>query len=182
MNIKNAVFHFRFVLLFTTLFWMVSCQYSKEPKTFSTEKINLQYPSYLSTSKHVYPTPQTILQLKNDYRDVYFIVIDFGQKPGEKGFEIMFDSISNQLKRNLREVMIEKDTSFITINNLKARELRLSGVLNSEKQEHRFLFIIDLMEDKNGHLYQTAGWLLRHKRQLWEKDILAAAYSLTVKE
>jgi hypothetical protein len=160
---------------------LFSCKYSKEPKTFSTEKISIQYPSYLSKSNHVYPTPQTILQLKNDYRDVYFIVIDFGQKPGEKGFEIMFDSVTNQLKHNLKELLIEKDTSFVTVNNLKTREMQLSGVLTSEKQALRFLFIVDLMEDENGHLYQTAGWLLRHKRQLWEKDIIAAVNSFKVK-
>ncbi len=161
---------------------IISCKYSKEPKTFTTEKISIQYPAYLSKSNHVYPTPQTILQLKNDYRDVYFILIDFGQKPGEKGFDIMFDSVTNQLKKNLKELLIEKDTAFITANNLKTREMHLSGVLSSEKQAHRFLFIVDLMEDKNGHIYQTAGWLLRHKKQLWQNDIITAAHSLQVKE
>jgi|JI6StandDraft_1071083.scaffolds.fasta_scaffold13729_4 hypothetical protein len=170
----------RLITYYLILITCVSCQYDKTPKTFSTEKITIQYPSYLHVSNDVYPTKQTLLQTKNDYRDVYFILIDFGQKPSDSGFALMYDSITNQLKRNLKEVLVEKDSSF-TINNLKAREYQVSGVLSSEKQAHRFLFTLDLFEDKTGHLYQTAGWLLRHKRQLWEKDLQAAAYSLTVK-
>lgn len=162
------------------LFLLASCEYSKEPKTFSNEKVIIQYPSYLHVSNDVYPTNQTLLQTKNDYRDVYFILIDFGQKPGDSGFALMYDSITNQLKRNLKEVLVEKDSVF-TVNNLNAREYQVSGVLSSEKQALRFLFTLDLFEDKNGHLYQTAGWLLRHKRQLWERDLQKAAYSLQVK-
>ena len=160
---------------------IISCKYSKDPRTFSKEKISIQYPSYLFETDDVYPEKNTLLQLKNDYRDVYFILVDHGMKPGEQGFDIMYDSITTQLKKNLKEPNMEaKDTVFVTSNKLKVKEYQVSGILSSEKQDHRFLFVVDVFETKDGHIYQTAGWLLRHKRQLWLKDLQKAAYSLNV--
>jgi hypothetical protein len=54
-------------------------------------------------------------------------------------------------------------------------------MVSSEKQDKRIFFILNLFEDQSGHLYQTTGWLFRHKRDLWEQDIHNAAYSLKVK-
>lgn len=176
---KNFVTSY-YILLFTFLF--TSCRYSKTPETFTNENVSIQYPSYLFKTDDVYPEKNTLLQLKNDYRDVYFILVDHGQKPGEQGFDIMNDSIVNQLKRNLKELNVEAtDTVFTTANNLKVKETQISGVLSSEKQDHRFQFVIDVFETPSGHIYQTAGWLLRHKRQLWLKDLQTAAYSLQAK-
>jgi len=163
-------------------FVLTSCKYSKEPITFSNNQLSIQYPSYLSESKAIYPEKNAILQAGNDYRDVYFILVDHGQKPGEQGFDLMCDSIYNQLKRNLKEPNIEaNDTVFTTANNLKVKEFQLSGILSSEKQDHRFQFVIDVFETPNGHIYQTAGWLLRNKRDLWLNDLQKAARSLKVK-
>jgi hypothetical protein len=95
----------------------------------------------------------------------------------------MSDSIMNQLKRNLTELNIEaNDTMFTTVNNLKVKEYQLSGILSSEKQDHRFEFYVDVFETPKGHIYQTAGWLLRHKRKLWQEDLKKAALSLKVIE
>jgi len=163
-------------------FAFTSCRYSKTPETFTNGNVSIQYPTYLFKASDVYPEKNTLLQLKNDYRDVYFILVDHGQKPGEQGFDIMNDSIINQLKRNLKELKVEaNDTVFTTANHLKVKETQISGILSSEKQDHRFMFVIDVFETPSGHIYQTAGWLLRHKRQLWIKDLQKAAYSLEVK-
>ena len=164
------------------LFLFSSCRYSKTPEVFEDKNISIEYPSYLFKAEDVYPGKNTILQLKNDYRDVYFILVDHGMKPGVQGFELMCDSVINQLKRNLKEPNVEaKDTLFTTINNFKVKEFQISGILSSEKQDHRFYFVVDVMEGPNGHIYQTAGWLLRHKRELWLKDLQKSAYSLKVK-
>lgn len=169
-----------YLLLIT--FTFTACRYSKTPETFELGKISIQYPSYLFKTDDVYPEKNTLLQLKNDYRDVFFILVDHGQKPGDNGFDIINDSIVNQLKRNLTELNIEaNDTIFTTKNNLKVKETKISGILSSEKQDHRFYFVIDVFETPSGHIYQTAGWLLRHKRELWLKDLQNAAYSLQVK-
>ena len=163
-------------------FTFTACRYSKTPETFESGNVSIQYPSYLSKTDDVYPEKNTMLQLKNDYRDVFFILVDHGQKPGDNGFDIINDSIVNQLKRNLKELNIEaNDIVFTTANNLKVKETQISGILSSEKQDHRFMFVIDVFETPTGHIYQTAGWLLRHKRQLWLKDLQNAAYSLKVK-
>ena len=158
-----------------------ACRYSKEPKTFSNDQLSIQYPSYLSADDGVYPKPDGILEVANDYRDVYFFLADIGQKPGPNGFDIMYDSLTTQLRNGIGESMLEKDTSFTTANGLKTREYQISGIVSSEKQDKRVFFILNLFEDKNGHLYQTTGWLFRHKRNLWEKDLHGAAYSLKVK-
>lgn len=172
-----------YLLPLVACFVLISCKYSKEPRTFSHENVSIRYPSYLFETDDVYPAKNTLLQLKNDYRDVYFILVDHGMKPGEHGFDIMYDSITTQLKKNLKEPNIEaRDTAFVTKNNLKVKEYQVSGVLSSEKQDHRFLFVVDVFETADGHIYQTAGWLLRHKRQLWLKDLQNAAYSLDVKQ
>lgn len=176
---KMKKYQLLFLLLIPILF--TSCRYSKEPKVFSNDKVSIEYPSYLFKSNDIYPEPNCIFQAKNDYRDVYFILVDHGQKPGEKGFEMMCDSILNQLKRNMKEPKIESQDSSFTFNNLNAKEFQISGVLSSEKQDHRFLFVVDVFETTDGHIYQTAGWLLRHKRQLWLKDLQKAAHSLKVK-
>lgn len=164
------------------LFLFTACRYSKEPKTFENKDISIQFPSYLFEADDVYPAKNSILQAKNEYRDVYFILVDHGPKPGAQGFELMCDSIYNQLKRNLKEPNIEaQDTLFTTVNHFKVKEYQLSGILSSEKQDHRFQFVIDVFEAPNGHIYQTAGWLLRTKRDLWLKDLQTAAYSLQTK-
>ena len=169
-----------YILIISTFF---SCRYSKEPEIFFNKKVSIQYPSWLFKTDDVYPEKNTLLQLKNDYRDVYFILVDHGMKPGEYGFDMMYDSIVRQLKSHLKEPNIETaDTVFTTVNNLKVKEMQISGVMSSRQQDHRFLFIIDVFETKDGHIYQTAGWMLRHKRQLWEKEVQKAAYSLKVKE
>ena len=170
--------YFYFILL---LIGISSCQYSKDAKAFSTSNISLKYPSYIFETNDVFPDKRTILQLKNDYRDVYFIVVDHGQKPGAQGFDMMCDSILKMLKKNMKEPNIEAKDSSFTINNLNVREFQISGVLSSEKQDHRFHFVIDVFETPNGHIYQTAGWLLRHKRERWLKDLQNAAYTFTVK-
>lgn len=158
-----------------------ACRYSKEPQTFTVNNVSIRYPSWLFKTDDVYPEKNTLLQAKNDYRDVYFILLDHGMKPGVNGFDIMYDSITNQLKHHIKEPNMEApDTTFITANNIKVREMQISGVESSRQQDHRFLYIIDVFETKDGHIYQTAGWMLRHKRQLWAKDIQAAAYSLKV--
>lgn len=164
------------------LFLFSSCRYSKTPEVFADKNISIEYPSYLFKAEDVYPEKNTLLQLKNDYRDVYFILVDHGMKPGVQGFELMCDSVINQLKRNLKEPNVEaKDSLFTTSNNLKVKEFQISGILSSEKQDHRFYFVVDVMEGPNGHIYQTAGWLLRHKRDLWLNDLQKSAYSLKVK-
>lgn len=172
----------KIIYLLSFIFCLLSsCKYSKEPKTFSDKNVRIQYPSYLFETDDVYPEKNTLLQLKNDYRDVFFILVDQGQKPGEQGFDLMCDSVMNQLRRNLKEPNIEaKDTLFTTANNLKVKEFQISGILSSEKQDHRFLFVIDVFETPNGHIYQTAGWLLRHKRDLWLTDLKNTAHSLKI--
>jgi hypothetical protein len=170
------------IVLFAVLFALSSCKYSKEPKVYADDKVSIQYPSYLFKSEDVYPMENTLLQLKNDYRDIYFILVDHGMKPGDQGFELMYDSITKVVMRSIKEPNIEaRDTTFITANNLKVKEFMVSGVVSSEKQDHRFLYVLDMFETPDGHLYQTAGWLLRHKRNLWLKDLQQAAYSLKVK-
>lgn len=177
---KKNLLKFYYLLLIT--FTFTSCRYNKEPETFTDKNVSIQYPSYLFKTDDVYPSKNTLLQLKNDYRDVYFILVDHGQKPGEQGFDIMNDSIVNQLKRNLSELNIEaNDTIFTTINQLKVKETKISGILSSQQQDHRFMFVVDVFETPSGHIYQTAGWLLRSKRDLWLKDLQKAAYSLKVK-
>lgn len=164
------------------LFLFSSCRYSKTPEVFEDKNISIEYPSYLFKAEDVYPEKNTLLQLKNDYRDVYFILVDHGMKPGVQGFELMCDSVINQLKRNLKEPNVEaKDSLFTTAKNLKVKEFQISGILSSEKQDHRFQFVVDVFEAPDGHIYQTAGWLLRHKRDLWIKDLQKSAYSLKVK-
>lgn len=171
-----------YCLLLTTVLF-TACRYSKTPKVFENKNVRIEYPSYLFTADDVYPEKNTLLQLKNDYRDVYFILVDYGKKPGDNGFDILCDSIMNQLTRNLKEPNKEaEDTVFTTANNLKVKEYRISGILSSEKQDHRFEFLVDVFETPKGHIYQTAGWLLRHKRELWQKDLKNAAYSLKVTE
>jgi len=179
MNRQNLTIY---CLLLTTLLF-TSCRYSKEPKVFDNKALYIEYPSYLFETDDVYPEKNTLLQAKNDYRDVYFILVDHGMKPGAQGFELMCDSIMGQLRRNLKEPNVEaNDTLFTTANQLKVKEYRISGVLSSEKQDHRFEFLVDVFETPKGHIYQTAGWLLRHKRELWQKDLKKAARSLKVTE
>ena len=173
---KKQILYFFIILSFS------ACRYSKTPEVFSDKNVTIEYPSYLFKTDDVYPEKNTLLQLKNDYRDVYFILVDHGMKPGEQGFELMSDSIIGQLKRNMKEPNVEaKDTVFNTANQLKVKEFQISGILSSEKQDHRFQFVVDVFEAPNGHIYQTAGWLLRHKRDLWLKDLQKSAYSLKVK-
>ena len=64
------------------LFLFSSCRYSKTPEVFEDKNISIEYPSYLFKAEDVYPEKNTLLQLKNDYRDVYFILVDHGMKPG----------------------------------------------------------------------------------------------------
>lgn len=178
---KTKSFTTYYLLLTTFIF--TACRYSKTPEVFENKAVHIEYPSYLFKADDVYPEKNCLLQTKNDYRDVYFILVDHGQKPGDNGFELMCDSIMSQLRRNLKEPNIEAaDTAFTTANNLKVKEYRISGVLSSEKQDHRFEFLIDVFETPKGHIYQTAGWLLRHKRNLWQNDLKKAAYSLKVTE
>lgn len=175
-NMKKALFYFLPLCIF------ISCRYSKTPETFSNAGVSIQYPAWLFKTDDVYPEKNTLLQLKNNYRSVYFILVDHGMKPGNNGFEIMCDSAISQLKRNIKEPNIEKhDSDFTTVNNLKCREMQISGVMSSKQQDHRFLFVIDVFETPEGHIYQTAGWLLRHKQQLWLKDLQKSAYSLKTK-
>lgn len=182
MKNRKLLSSFLVILIATGTVLLSSCRYSKEPKQFTNDKVTIKYPSYLHQSNDVYPAANAILQLKNDYRDVFFILVDHGMKPGEQGFELMYDSITNLIMRNIKEPNIEsKDTTFITPNNLKVKEFIVSGIRSSEKQDHRFLFVIDLFETPDGHLYQTAGWLLRHKKDLWLNDLQQSAYSLNVK-
>jgi hypothetical protein len=169
-----------FALIFAVLV-ISSCEYSKEPVLFTNDILSIEYPSYLSKNNAVYPKPDGILELANDYRDVYFFLADIGPKPGPNGFEIMYDSLTTQLKNGIKESMAEKDTSFTTANGLKTREFQVSGIVSSEKQDKRVFFILNLFEDQKGHLYQTTGWLFRHKRNLWEKDLHNTAYSLKMK-
>lgn len=182
MSLKHVINKGSLLILACGHFLFTSCKYSETPETFSNKNVSIEYPSYLEETDNVYPGRDVLLQAKNDYRDVYFILVDHGMKPGEQGFELMYDSITSQLKRNLKEPNIERqDTTFTTANNLKVRELQISGILSSEQQDHRFMFIVDVFEAPDGHIYQTAGWLLRHKRELWTKDLQKAAYSLKVK-
>lgn len=169
----------RFFIYTFIIIAFASCRYSKVPKTFSNKDVSIQYPSWLFEANDVYPEKNTLLQVKNDYRDVYFILVDHGMKPGDSGFALMCDSVYNQLKRNIREPNIEKpDSVFTTENHLKVKEMEVSGVMSSRQQDHRFIFILDVFETPDGHIYQTAGWMLRHKRALWEKAIQTAARSL----
>ena len=165
------------LFIFIISFVFSACKYSDKPKTFNNGAVSLEYPSYLKSSKDIYPVDSLLIGVKNDYRNVFFILLDYGQKPGEQGFELMYDSLSTQLKRGIREPFVEKDSSF-NINGFKVREMQVSGILASVGQEKRMLFTFDLFEDKNGHLYQTAGWCFRHRRDLWEKDLQQIAYSL----
>lgn len=169
---------FNSILIFIILF--SGCKYSEQPKTFENEQIKLEYPSYLKKDKEVFPVENLLLGLKNDYRDVFFILVDNGEKPGINGFEVMFDSLTNQLKNGIREPEIEKDTAF-TIHEMKTREMHISGIVASTNQEKRMYFIFNLFEDKQGHLYQTVGWCFRHKREVWQKDIQQISYSLKTK-
>lgn len=180
----SAYSSYAVLLLYSICILLITaCSYSKEPETFSDKNLSIQYPSWLSVAHDIYPTKNTLLQAKNDYRDVFFILIDHGMKPGDNGFDIMCDSIVGQLRKNLKEPNTEQpDTTFITSHQLKVREYLLSGVESSKQQDHRFLFVIDIFETKDGHIYQTAGWMLRNKRQLWLKDIQKAAYSLQVQK
>jgi len=168
---------FSFFLLLLSLLTLSSCKYSDKPKEYNNGKIGIQYPSYLKKDKSIYPADNLLIGVKNAYRNVFFILLDFGQRPGDNGFDVMFDSLSTQLKRGIREPFVEKDSSF-TLNGFKVREMHLSGILASMGQEKRMLFIFDLFEDKDGHLYQTAGWCFRHRRDLWQKDLENMAYSL----
>jgi hypothetical protein len=173
---KGTLFFSLFILIFCT----ISCKYSEQPKIFENQNITLEYPSYLKNSKAVFPVENLLLGLKNDYRDVFFILLDYGQKPGINGFEVMFDSLSNQLKNGIREPFIEKDTIF-QINQFKTREIHISGIIAATNQEKRMYFVFNIFEDKNGHLYQTSGWCFRHKREVWQHDIQNIAYSLKQK-
>jgi hypothetical protein len=171
----------KYLIPFFVLIVFTACRYSKEPKKFSNDQLSIQYPSYLSKNDAVYPKPDGILEVSNDYRDVYFFLADIGPKPGPNGFEIMYDSLTTQLRNGITEPMVEKDTAFTTSNGLKTREYHISGIVSSEKQDKRIYFILNLFEDPSGHLYQSTGWLFRHKRALWEKGLHEAAYSLKVK-
>jgi hypothetical protein len=162
------------------IFIFNACKYSEQPKVFENESIYMEYPSYLKKSKDIFPVNNLLAGLKNDYRDVFFILLDYGQKPGENGFEIMYDSLTTQLKNGIREPFVEKDTSFVQ-NGFKVREMHLSGIVANTEQEKRMYFIFNLFEDKNAHLYQTCGWCFRHKRDIWQKDIQGIAYSLKAK-
>lgn len=180
---KAILKNYRLWTIVCALFFFTSCRYSKEPEKFENNKVSIEYPSYLFKTDDIYPIKNCLFQAKNEYRDVFFILVDHGPKLGEQGFELMCDSIMNQLKRNLKEPNMEaRDTLFTTMNNLKVKEYQLSGRLSSEKQDHRFQFVVDIFETKNGQIYQTAGWLLRTKRDLWLKDLQKTAYSLKVKE
>ncbi len=167
------------ILLLISLSFLLlpSCKYSKEPKQFKLDHLSLSYPSFLQQAKDVYPSAQTIFQAKNGYRDVYFILVDWGNNPGDSMYDLMSDSVVNQLKANLNEVNIEKSDSSFTINNMKARESQLSGILSQHGMDIRFLFDLVIFQTKDGHIYQTAGWLMRHKQNLWLKDLQKAAYS-----
>lgn len=170
---------FLFLLFFVAL--LSSCRYSDKPSTFENDRVEIQYPSYLSKNDGVYPKPDGILEVSNDYRDVFFFLADIGPKPGPNGFDIMYDSLTTQLFNGIGEALVEKDTAFVTANGLRTREYRVSGMVSSEKQDKRVFFILNLFESPDGHLYQTTGWLFRHKRNLWEQDLHDAAYSLKVK-
>ena len=177
---KKNLFRSCYILLITLTF--SACKYSKTPEVFTDKNVSIEYPPYLFKADDIYPGKNTLLQVKNNYRSVYFILVDHGMKPGEKGFELMCDSIMRQLKSHIKEPNVEaNDTTFTTANNLKVKESQISGILSSEQQDHRFQFVIDVFEAPNGHIYQTAGWLLRKKSQLWLKDLQKAAYSLKVK-
>lgn len=169
------------LLLFAFAFLLLpSCKYSKEPKQFKLDHLSLSYPSYLQQAQDVYPSAQTIFQAKNGYRDVYFILVDWGNNPGDSMFNLISDSVVNQLKANLKELNIEKPDSSFTINNMKARESQLSGILSQHGMDIRFLFDLVIFQTKDGHIYQTAGWLMRHKQQLWLKDLQKTAFSLRI--
>lgn len=167
------------ILLLSALSFLLlpSCKYSKEPKQFKLDHLSLSYPSYLQQAQDVYPSAQTIFQAKNGYRDVYIILVDWGNNPGDSMFNLISDSVVNQLKANLKEVNIEKADSIFTLNNMKARESQISGILSQHGMDIRFLFDLVLFQTKDGHIYQTAGWLMRHKQHLWLKDLQKTAYS-----
>lgn len=167
------------ILLLSALSFLLlpSCKYSKEPKQFKLDHLSLSYPSYLQQAQDVYPSAQTIFQAKNGYRDVYIILVDWGNNPGDSMFNLISDSVVNQLKANLKEVNIEKADSAFTLNNMKARESQISGILSQHGMDIRFLFDLVLFQTKDGHIYQTAGWLMRHKQHLWLKDLQKTAYS-----
>lgn len=169
-----------FCCWFICILAFYSCQYSEQPKTFENTKIKIEYPSYLKKTKDVFPVENLLVGLKNDYRDVFFILVDNGKKPGNYGFEIMFDSLTSQLKNGIREPQVEKDTSF-TINNFKTREVHISGIIASTNQEKRMYFIFNLFEDRQENLYQTVGWCFRHKKEVWQNDIQNISYSLQTK-
>lgn len=173
---------FRFVWIVLGLSFLIqACQYSKEPKVFQKNGITITYPSYLEEANDVYPMPQTLFQAKNGYRDVYFILVDWGKKQGDSLFNQVCDTVIGQLKGNLKEVNKEKPDSNFTINTMKAREMQVSGILSQHDMDIRFLFDIVVFQTAHGHIYQTAGWLMRHKRHLWLKDVQKTAYSFQIK-
>ncbi|MCB9034565.1 MAG: hypothetical protein H6553_12060 [Chitinophagales bacterium] len=172
---------FRFLAFAIILFTFSACKYSDEPKVFDNENIHLEYPSYLNKNKQVYPQENNVISAQNDYRDVYFFVADLGQKPGSNGFNITFDNITKQLLTNVRDALLEQDTSYTLSNGLTTRRAIISGIVASKNQEKRMLFFVNLYEDKQHNLYQLTSWIFRHKRSVWENDLNSIANSFSVK-
>lgn len=163
-----------FVSIFLVVLLLNSCKYPDTPKSFEfKEKFNIEFAPYLSKTKDIHPN--AIFQAQNKYRDVYYILVPQAYKPDSLWFETLYDSLSNDLKKGVKESYVLKDTFFVNDKNYIVHELSMNGKV----KEKSFFFLFQLIQ-KDTTIYQSAGWCFKNKKDLWEKDLRAINNSLTI--
>jgi hypothetical protein len=146
-----------------TVILTTSCQYSDAFKRIETDHFIVEMPSYLSKVRDLHPHAQ--VQGRNNYRDVYFLVVEHEKTNTDSTFNASLDTITKGIQSYCRDAFLEKDSAF-TVNGLHVQYRRVTGSI----KDKRLVFAVALVKGKN-YNYEITGWLFNSKRELWLKDI-----------
>jgi len=140
-----------------------ACKYSDKFRVMDTAHFVVEMPPYLNKANNLHPEAQ--VQGRNNYRDVYFMVLEHERSASDSAFSARFDTITAGIKNYCRDPYVEMDSTF-TVNGLQGKYRRVTGSI----KDKRLVFTIALIRGKNQD-YEISGWLFTGKRGLWLKDL-----------
>ena len=155
--------NYRIFTIFLATALLGACSYGEKFRNMETDHFTVEMAPYLSKVHNVHPEAQ--VQGRNNYRDVYFLVLEHDRSASDSVFQNNLDSISFRIKSTLRDPFVEKDSSY-TVNGLPVIQRKLTGTT----KDKRLVFNIALVRGKN-YDYEISGWMFNSKRSLWLDDI-----------
>lgn len=149
-----------------------ACKYAESYKKQSfVNDFSVEYPPYLQKAHGIHPS--ALLQVKNDYRDIFFIAAMADKGKDSLAFKTYCDTTVKQLTTVLKEPLIVLDTTFLNDQSLLVREIKLTAWLN----EKQMFYVMDFYQGKD-NFFQTTTGFFNTKRSVWEKDMEKACRSL----